>query len=72
MFEPLLGPLTRGHVAGEASRRADFGLRLTHLEVAREVMRLCSNPCRCVAAVEQSWRRPEAGTAVEIAGFGQI
>ena len=71
MFEPLLGLLTRGYVAGRAGRGADFGLRLTRQDVAREVMGLCSNPCRSVAGVEQSWRQPEAGAAVEIAGFGK-
>jgi len=69
MFEPLLGLLTRGYVAGEVGRWADFGLRLNRQEVASEVMGLCSNPCRSVDCVEQSWPRPEAGAAVEMAGI---
>jgi len=71
MFEPLLGLLNRGYVAGGGWREADFGLRLTRHGVVRKVMGLCSNPCRSVAGVEQSWRRPEAGAAVETAGFGK-
>ena len=69
MFEPLLGLLTRGYVAGEVGRGADFGLRLTRQEVASEVMGLCSNPCQSVAGIDQSWLRPEAGAAVEIPGI---
>jgi hypothetical protein len=49
MFEPLLGLLTRGYVAGKARRGADFGLRLTCQGVVKKVMGLCSNPCRRVA-----------------------
>ena len=49
MFEPLLGLLTRGYAARRAGRGADFGLRLTRQDVAREVMGLCSNPYRSVA-----------------------
>jgi len=54
MFEPLLGLLTRGYVADEARRGADFGLRLTRQEVVKKVMGLCSNPlpeCRWVERV---------------------
>ena len=72
MFEPLLGPLTRGHVAGEASRRADFRVAIDSPGGRQGSNATMFEPLRCVAAVEQSWRRPEAGTAVEIAGFGQI
>ena len=53
MFEPLLGILTRGYVAGEAGRGADFGLLLTRHWVVRNVMGLGSNPCRSVAGVER-------------------
>ena len=61
MFEPLLGLLTRGYVAGEAGRRADFGLRLTRQQVASEVMGLRSNPRRSHTGVAQYRRQPDAG-----------
>jgi hypothetical protein len=71
MFEPLLGILTRGYVAGEAGRGAKFRAAIDSPRGCQESDGTLFEPlpvCRWCRACQ---RLPEAGAAVEIAGFGK-